>query len=512
QVGILGGISLVVGTMIGSGIFMSPASILVYANSVGASLCIWAGCGVLATFGAMSYIELGLMIKKSGAEYQYLKAAYGDVAAYLLAWTSIIVTKPSSFAIIAVGFAQYVTTPFYPGCLPPATVQKCAAAFCILLITLINCFSVKLSNFVQIFFTAAKLLIIAAIIVGGFVMLGQGHTENLTNAFEGSATSFSAIAVAFYSGLWSYDGWNQLNFVTEELDNPVRNFPLTIMIGIPMVTVFYILVNIAYFTVMTPSEIIASSAVAITFGDRVFGPASFIVPVAVACSTFGAANGSAFTASRLTYAAGRNGHMLKLFSFISVERLTPSPALIFNVRYISIYLPTLTVLYCHLNAWVGPRALRFYFVVLSYCCRKMKLSIFSRYTRTLIYENGSFIALLMIIPDASNFSTLVDYFTFASWIFYGATFLSVLVLRYRRPDWERPYRVFLPIPAICFIASLYLIVAPIIESPQLAYLYAAIFIVAGLIFYFPLIYFKKVPPFMGSFLQELLEVVPPPAE
>nr|XP_002119371.1 b(0,+)-type amino acid transporter 1-like [Ciona intestinalis] len=455
EVGVLGGISLVVGTMIGSGIFMSPASILIHAHSVGASLCIWAACGVLATFGAMSYIELGLMIKKSGGEYQYLKAAYGEVAAFLFAWTSIIVTKPSSFAIIAIGFAQYVTAPFYPGCTPPATIQKCAAAFCILIISLINCFSVKLSNFVQIFFTAAKLLIIASIIIGGFVMLGQGHTENLTNGFEGSAKSFSAIAVAFYSGLWSYDGWNQLNFVTEELQNPVRNFPLTIMIGIPMVTVLYILVNIAYFTVMTPSEIISSSAVAITFGDRVFGPASFIVPVAVACSTFGAANGSAFTAGRLTYAAGRNGHMLKLFSYISVTKLTPSPALIFN----------------------------------------------------------SFIALLMIIPDASNFSTLIDYFTFASWIFYGATFLSVIVLRFRKPEWKRPYRVFIAIPAICFITSCYLIVAPIIDSPQLAYLYAAIFIIAGLVFYFPLIYFKKVPPFMEpltSFLQQVLEVVPPP--
>ncbi|CAK8682350.1 unnamed protein product [Clavelina lepadiformis] len=455
EVGILGGISLVVGTMIGSGIFMSPANIISNVGSVGSSLCIWAACGVLSTLAALSYVELGLMIRKSGGEYQYLKEAYGDLVGFLLAWTSIIVTKPSSFAIIAIGFAQYVTAPFYPGCTPPDTIMKCAAAFCILTISTINCFSVKLSNFVQIFFTGAKLLIIAAIIIGGFVMMGQGKTENITNGFENSISSFSAVALGFYSGLWSYDGWNQLNFVTEEIKNPVKNFPIAILIGIPMVTVLYILVNIAYFTVMTPSEIIASSAVAITFGDRVFGPASFIVPVAVACSTFGAANGSAFTAARLTYAAGRNGHMLNIFSYISVTRLTPSPALIFN----------------------------------------------------------SFIALLMILPNSSNFSTLIDYFTFASWIFYGATFLSVIVLRIRRPKWERPYKVWIVIPAICTAAAVYLIIAPIVEQPSLAYLYAACFILAGLIFYFPLIYFKKVPPFMeplNAFLQELLEVVPPP--
>ncbi|XP_076810397.1 b(0,+)-type amino acid transporter 1-like [Clavelina lepadiformis] len=457
EVGLVGGISLVVGTMIGSGIFLSPAGILAQTNSVGASLCVWAGCGLLATFSALSYVELGLMIRKSGGEYQYLKEAYGDLVAFLLAWTSIIVTKPSSFAIIAIGFAQYVTAPFYPGCTPPDTIMKCAAAFCILIITSVNCFSVKLSNFVQIFFTGAKLLIIAAIIIGGFVMMGQGGTEYLTNAFEGTTSSFSAIALGFYSGLWSYDGWNQLNYVTEEVSNPKRNFPLAIMIGIPLVTVCYILVNIAYFTVMSPGEMLASSAVAITFGDRVFGAASFVVPVAVACSTFGAANGSAFTAGRITYSAARNGHMLNIFSYISVKRLTPFPAMMLN----------------------------------------------------------GIIALIMIIPDAANFSTLIDYFTFASWIFYGATFLSVIVLRIRRPKWERPYKVFIVIPAICFIASLYLIIAPFLDNPSLAYLYAAIFILAGLLFYFPLVYFKKVPPFMDPltcFLQQALEVVPPPMQ
>jgi len=453
EVGIFGGISLVVGTMIGSGIFLSPAGILQESKSVGASLCIWGACGLLATLSAISYIELGLMIRKSGGEYQYLTAAYGKAMAFLYAWTSVVISKPSSFAIIAVGFAEYVTAPFYPGCSAPQNIQKCASAICIILITTINCFSVKFSNAVQVFFTAAKLLIIIAIFISGFVLLAQGNTENLTDAFKGSATSFSAIAVAFYSGLWSYDGWNQLNFVTEELKDPVRNFPLVVMIGIPLTTIFYILVNIAYFTVMTPAELLSSPAVAITFGDRVFGAASFVVPIAVACSTFGAANGSAFTAGRLTYAAAKNGHMLKIFSYISVERLTPSPALIFN----------------------------------------------------------SIIAVVMIIPDSSNFSTLIDYFTFASWIFYGATFLSIPILRYRYPHWQRPYKVWLVIPIICFVASCYLIVAPIIENPKIQYLYAGIFILAGFIVYIPFIHFGKVPKFMSPFtlfMQQLLEVVP----
>lgn len=452
ELGIVGGISLVIGTMIGSGIFLSPQSILSNAETVGASLVIWAGCGVLATLSAISYIELGLMIKKSGGEYNYLKEAFGDAIGFVFAWTSILISKPSSFAIIAIGFAQYVTAPFYPGCAPPSSAMKFAAAVCILIITTVNCISVKASNFVQIFFTAAKLLIIFAIIIGGFVMIGQGNTQYLTNAFGGSASP-SAIALAFYSGLWSYDGWNQLNFVTEEVRNPERNFPIAIYVGIPLVTVLYILINIAYFTVMSPSELLASSAVAVTFGDRVFGSFAWTVPLAVACSTFGAANGSAFTGARLTYAAAKNGHMAKILSYISVERVTPAPAAMFN----------------------------------------------------------ALIAILMLIPNSSTFETLINYFTFATWIFYGGTFLSVIVLRYRRPDLHRPYKVFLPIPVICFLASIYLIIAPIIEEPSLAYLYATLIILLGFVVYVPVVYYKKQLPIMKpmtSFLQQLLEVVP----
>ena len=141
-------------------------------------------------------------------------------------------------------------------------------------------------------------MLIAALIIGGLVKIADGYTENFEDSFAGTSTSVSAWAIAIYNGMWSYDGWNQLNFVSEELKNPTRNFPIVICVGIPLVTVCYLLVNIAYFTVMTPAEVLASSSVAVTFGDRVFGSASWIVPIGVACSTFGAANGSAFTAAR----------------------------------------------------------------------------------------------------------------------------------------------------------------------------------------------------------------------
>ncbi|XP_037553457.1 b(0,+)-type amino acid transporter 1, partial [Nematolebias whitei] len=381
DVGLLSGISLIVGTMIGSGIFISPKSVLLYSGAVGPCLLIWTACGVLATLGALCYAELGTMITKSGAEYSYLMEAFGNLLAYLYSWTSVMVLRPSSFAIITLSFAEYASAPFYPGCTPPLVIIKCLSAAAIIMIIFVNCLSVKLASFVQNLFTAAKLVIIIIIVLAGIVLMAQGNTENLSNAFEGSTTSVGAIGLAFYNGLWAYDGWNQLNFITEELKDPHRNLPLAIIIGIPLVTVCYVLINVAYFTVMTPTELLLSPAVAVTFGDRVLYPLSWIVPLFVVFSTFGSANGSCFTAGRLCYVAGREGHMVKILSYISVKRNTPSPALIFH----------------------------------------------------------GVLTLFYIIP--ADINSLIKYFSFAQWVFYGLTALALIVMRFTRKELKRPVKL-----------------------------------------------------------------------
>ncbi|XP_036399957.1 b(0,+)-type amino acid transporter 1 [Megalops cyprinoides] len=454
DVGLISGICLIVGTMIGSGIFISPKAVLAGTGAVGPCLCVWAACGVLATLGALCYAELGTMITKSGGEYPYLMEAYGSVMAYLYSWTTIMVLKPSSFAIIALSFAEYAATPFYPGCTPPMVVMKCLAAASILLIVLVNCVSVKLASYVQNLFTAAKLFIIIVIVVAGIIMVAQGNTQNLTNTFEGASTSFGAIGLAFYNGLWAYDGWNQLNFITEELKDPYRNLPLAIIIGIPLVSVCYVFVNIAYFSVMTPTEVLQSPAVAVTFGDRVLYPMSWLVPLFVVFSTFGAANGSCFTAGRLTYVAGREGHMVKILSYISLKRCTPSPALIFN----------------------------------------------------------GILAIFYILP--ADINSLINYFSFAQWAFYGLTALALIVMRFTRKELNRPVKVPIVIAGLVVLVSCYLVLAPIIDKPELEYLYCTIFILSGMVFYFPFVHCKlswtrKIMRPITMHLQLLMEVVPP---
>ncbi|XP_057256150.1 B(0,+)-type amino acid transporter 1 isoform X2 [Pezoporus wallicus] len=411
EVGLISGICMIVGTIIGSGIFVSPKSVLANVGAVGPCLTMWAACGILATLGALCFAELGTMITKSGGEYPYLMEAFGPIPAFLFSWTSLLVTKPSSFAIICLSFAEYTLAPFYPGCDPPQVAIKCLAA--------------------------------AAI----------GKTENFKDSYKDSSVSFGSIGLAFYNGLWAYDGWNQLNYITEELKNPYRNLPLSIIIGIPLVTVCYVLINISYFTVMTSTELLQSRAVAVTFGDRVLYPASWIVPVFVAFSTIGSANGTCFTAGRLVYVAGREGHMLKLLSYISVKRLTPAPAIIFY----------------------------------------------------------GIVAIIYIIPG--DIDTLINYCSFAIWIFYGLTVLALIVMRFTRKDLKRPVKIPTIIPVAVTLASILLILAPVISAPELAYLYCVLFIGSGLIVYVLFVYFKfnwpqKISKPITMHLQMLLEVVP----
>uniref|UniRef100_A0A8D0L9B7 Solute carrier family 7 member 9 n=1 Tax=Sphenodon punctatus TaxID=8508 RepID=A0A8D0L9B7_SPHPU len=398
ELGLISGTCIIVGTVIGSGIFISPKSVLANVGAVGPCLIIWAACGVLSTLGALCFAELGTMITKSGGEYPYLLEAFGPIPAYLFSWASLIVIKPSSFAIISLSFAEYTSAHFYPGCDPPVAVVKCLAAATIVTITTVNSLSVKLGSYVQNFFTAAKMVIVIIIIVSGIVLLAQGKTQNFKNSFDGAKVSVGSVSLAFYQGLWS-------------------------------------------------------QAVAVTFGDRVLYPASWVVPLFVAFSTIGAANGTCFTAGRLVYVAGREGHMLKVLSYISVKHLTPAPALIFY---------------------------------------------------------GA-IAIIYIIPGDIN--TLINYFSFAVWIFYGFTVLGLIVMRFTRKELKRPIRVPIFIPVIVILIAVVLVLAPIITAPEWAYLYCVLFILSGLVFYFFFIHFqfewaRKISRPITMHLQMLLEVVP----
>ncbi|KAL6105146.1 uncharacterized protein ACO6RY_06743 [Pungitius sinensis] len=220
EIGIIGAVSFIAGTMIGSGIFMSPQFVLSAIGSPGASLVIWTCCGLVAMLGGLCYAELGTVIPESGAEYIYMLRTAGRVVAFMFVFSFVIVMRPASATAIALGLAEYVVAPFYHGCIPPQLVVKCVAAGVILVLAIVNCMSVRLATGIQVVSMVIKLLALAVIILGGVAMLFQGHTENFENSFKGTNADVSSIGIAFYQGLWSYDGWNTLNFLTEELKHP----------------------------------------------------------------------------------------------------------------------------------------------------------------------------------------------------------------------------------------------------------------------------------------------------
>ncbi|XP_003744629.1 b(0,+)-type amino acid transporter 1 [Galendromus occidentalis] len=457
NLGLMSGVTLIVGTMIGSGIFVSPKGVLQNTGSVGLTLIVWAGCGMLSLFGALSFAELGTIINKSGGDYIYIYECFrgyrcGSVPAFLHSWTTVLLLKPASLGIMALSFAKYMVVPFFLSCDEiPSQPVKLLSLVCIALVTYINCASVHLASRIQTVFTIAKLGAIVAIVIGGFCWIAMGHTEYLETGFEGSTTSLGDVATAFYSGLWAYDGWNNLNYVTEELVNPYVNLPRAIWIAIPLVTVSYVLVNVAYLTVLSSSEFLASEAVAVRFGNYVFGPAAGLITLFVAASTFGSSNGSTFTAARISFTAAREGHLPSILSFAHATRVTPMPALL---------------------------------------------------------TNGILAAVLVLVSDIDK---LIDLFGFAAWFFYGLATFTLIVFRFTRPDVPRPCKVNIIIPIVTCLVASYLVVGPIVQKPRPEYLYACAFVASGLIFYVPFValgWRLRCTHGITRFLQCMLFVVP----
>lgn len=230
EVGLIGAVSFIAGTMIGSGIFISPQYVLSAIGSPGASFVVWACCGLIAMLGGLCYAELGTVIPESGGEFIYILRTAGKVVAFMYVFTYVIIMRPASATGIALSVAEYVVAPFYSGCTPPQLLVKCVAAGGIMVVAIVNCLNVRSATAIQVVTMAVKVLALTGIVLHGVVMLFQGRTENFQKSFEGTNVDVSSIGLAFYQGLWSFDGWNTLNYLTEELKQPEVRFQFLLMI------------------------------------------------------------------------------------------------------------------------------------------------------------------------------------------------------------------------------------------------------------------------------------------
>uniref|UniRef100_A0A6I8S4K6 Solute carrier family 7 member 8 n=1 Tax=Xenopus tropicalis TaxID=8364 RepID=A0A6I8S4K6_XENTR len=430
------------GNIIGSGIFVSPKGVLENAGSVGMALIVWIVTGVITAVGALCYAELGVTIPKSGGDYSYVKDIFGGLAGFLRLWIAVLVIYPTNQAVIALTFSNYVLQPLFPTCFAPESGLRLLAAVCLLLLTWVNCASVRWATRVQDIFTAGKLLALGLIIIMGIVQICKGEYFWLEpkNAFENfQEPDIGLIALAFLQGSFAYGGWNFLNYVTEELVNPYKNLPRAIFISIPLVTFVYVFANIAYVTAMSPQELLASNAVAVTFGEKLLGVMAWIMPISVALSTFGGVNGSLFTSSRLFFAGAREGHLPSVLAMIHIKRCTPIPALLFT------------------------------------CIS----------------------TLLMLVT--SDMYTLINYVGFINYLFYGVTVAGQIVLRWKKPDIPRPIKVNLIFPVIYLLFWAFLLVFSLWSEPVVCGIGLAIML-TGVPVYFLGVHWQNKPQCFNNFV------------
>jgi amino acid transporter len=334
KMGFLGATSYVIGNIIGSGIFITPASILRATDSVGISLLIWVICALIAFLGALCYIELGTSIREAGCDFAYICYVKWYSIAFSFMWVSVLMTYPATIAIVAETFGQYLLegirqyTEVNEEYIP--IIQKLLGFSLLWLVTWMNFF--ELNTFAarfQIIVTIAKLLSCALIILTGmYYFFVEGWRGALSDPFTSEAKYTSgSLVVGFYGGLYAYSGWDVLNYSTGEISRPRRNVPLALLTGIGVVTIIYFFINLSFFAVLDATTIKETNAVAAVFSEKTLGSFSYFIPFLIGILLLGSLNSNLFSASRYMYAAAKQGHLPACFSCVNLETDSPRVAI-----------------------------------------------------------------------------------------------------------------------------------------------------------------------------------------
>ncbi|KAE9553177.1 hypothetical protein FO519_003616 [Halicephalobus sp. NKZ332] len=334
SLGFFSSVGVIIGCIIGSGIFISPAGVLQNAGSFALSLIVWVAAGIFVTFGSFVYIELGLLLSLSGGDYSYIYEAFGNFAGFMRLWVEAIIVRPCTATIVALTFSQYILVALLGGSVNDYQTLYLSVAACMLIFqTFINCVSVKASVWVNNICTIAKVLALGVVIgIGAYALIvgTPGAYDNFTDPFANSDYSPGSIAIAFYSALFAYQGWNYLNFIIEEVKDPEVVLPRAVLVSVFTVIAIYVLCNIAFFTALSPTELLSSGAAAIDFAIKITGwkACGIIVSLFVAISCFGSGNGVIFTSSRLFLVGARNGHMPRFLVMTNPRLKTPIPSVL----------------------------------------------------------------------------------------------------------------------------------------------------------------------------------------
>jgi len=387
-------VGIVVGTMIGSGIFINPAKVAKDVGTPELMMAVWIVGGILSFFGALSVAELGGAFSQAGGIYIYLREAYGPFIAFLFGWTLFLVVEAGTLATLAVGFS----TKYLPYFVRLSPLQgKVVAVALIAILAMVNTMGVKKGAWVMNFLTSIKFIALIGVCAVVFIF-AKGNTGNFLSPSSGAQPPggvLGSFGVALVAALWAYKGWESSTFSAGEIRNPQKKLPLGLLIGTASVILLYVLANLAYLYVFPAAQIAQSDRIAADVMQAAVGPVgASIIALIILTSITGTCNGHLLTAPRAFYAMAKDGLFFKSAAKIHPRYLTPHIAIIM------------------LAVW------------------------------------GS------ILSTSGTFEQLFTYVIFGYWIFMGLTVAGVIILRKKRPDLPRPYKTWgYPVTPILFILS-----------------------------------------------------------
>ena len=404
---VLGGshaMAIVVGTIIGSGIFLVPTEMMAAVGSSGMVYLAWVVGGLLSLFGAMTYAELGSMMPYAGGEYVYLRGAYGDRAGFLYMWTWFAVAKPASIASVTSGLARTLGIFAVFHWLDTAAIgsghyavmwSQIFAIAVTWLITGLNYLGIKKAGDFQVVFTVLKAVLIL-VVVGFCFSSSLGSWTNFHTSVPPVPGGMTGFMIALIATLWAYDGWNDLTMVAGEVKQPERNLPFALIGGLFVVGVLFMATNAAIQYILPAAQIAASPRPAVSALSVVAGPAgAALVAGAMALSIFVTLNGTVMSGARIPFAAARDRLFFPQFATIHPRFKSPSTSLVIQGLLSSV--------------------------------------------------------LLLVL---GRFQQLFELAVFSEWLFYMLTATTVFIYRRRHPEMARPYRVWgYPVLPAVFVVS-----------------------------------------------------------
>ena len=443
--GLVAAVSVIIGNVIGTGVFLKARVMTCNLGSPGWVITAWVVAGLLSLAGALTYAELTAMRPMAGAQNVFLTETYGKGASFLFGWMQILIARPGSEAAAAVAFAiglndflggqlaQPLTTLHAGPIHAPIALTQLVALMVVVIFTTLNCLSVSLTGRIATALTFIKIALILFVAIGAFVLVSgdfvhfsmlnsSGTCEGVSESVKFGSPSYSffgGFAAAMLGALWGYDGWDNLTFVAGEVKDPKRNIPMAIIGSMVLIIVLYVVAQVAYFYVLDPTTIAsvsANSSVAKVVVSTFFGgnPASIATGAAIAfftvglmLSSLGTLHTSMMGASRIPYRLAREGLLFRVFGHVSATQV-PVPSVVL----------------------IGVIAAIFAFI--------------------------------------GSFDWLTDYVVFAMWIFYALITGSIFIYRRRFPHLERPYKAwgYPVVPIIFLLVAGWLIYRTIVDSPR----------------------------------------------